>query len=103
MIVESKQKLSCTEGINLYVDNEHRYTYDHEITRNRHAKIGRLDRESNLGPSACRALCRDVLCSVMISMSARQAEGPRFDFRSRPPIFVCSVACYFILCIIRCT
>ena len=44
-------------------------------------------------PSACRAdvltitLQRTFLCSVMVSTSALQAEGPRFDSLSRQPIF----------------
>ena len=40
------------------------------------------------------ARCRNVLCSVMVSTSARQAEGLRFHSRSRRPIFVCSLSYY---------
>ena len=47
--------------------------------------------------SARQAEGRNILCSVMITMSAWQAEGSRFDSRSRRPIFVCSVSYYLMI------
>ena len=41
------------------------------------------------------------VCSVMVSKSARQAEGPRFDSRSRRPIFVCAVSYYLMSMALR--